>query len=187
MLGDAADHVADSLIDECGSLGAVIGAGPSLIDRIAPDHPGLAEFVTDLHKAFLQALRTDLTDGPVLAGSGALMDYLFVRMAHAPAEQFRVLFLNAAARLLRDEAMGRGSVSEAPIYPREVIRRALELGATALIIVHNHPSGDPNPSRQDIAITREITLAAGFFGINIFDHVIVSKRGCVSFRERGLL
>jgi len=132
-------------------------------------------------------LRTDLIDGPVLAGSRALTDYLFARLAHAPSEQFRVLFLNAAARLLRDEPMGEGSVSEAPIYPREVIRRALELGATALIIVHNHPSGDPSPSKQDIAITREIALAAGFFGITIFDHVIVSKRGCVSFKERGLL
>jgi DNA repair protein RadC len=125
-------------------------------------------------------------NGPVLSDSQALLDYLTADMGHAREERFRVLYLNAANLLLRDETI-EGSVAEAPVYPREIIRRALELGATALILVHNHPSGELEPSSHDINVTADIVMAANVFGIRIHDHVVIARAGCTSFRARGFL
>ena len=140
-----------------------------------------------IRDAMLHALRTDAFAGPRLADSQSLIDYLFLDMAHLPTERLRVLFLNAANRLLYDETVADGSVSETPIYPREIVRRALETGATALILAHNHPSGDPRPSRGDIEATRRVAEAARALDIRIHDHVIVARSGWTSFRALGLL
>ena len=119
--------------------------------------------------------------------SDGLMEYLNAVLARERIEQFRVLFLDNRNRLLADEAQARGTVNHTPVYPREVVKRALELHATALIVVHNHPSGDPTPSRDDIAVTQEIKAAAEALSIVLHDHVIVGNGRWLSFRKQGLL
>jgi len=108
-------------------------------------------------------------------------------MAHEPRGQFRVLFLDRKNQLIADEAMNEGTVDHAPVYPREVVRRALELSASALILAHNHPSGDPTPSQADIAMTREVIEAAKVLRLSVHDHVIVGRDGLTSFRAQGLI
>ena len=136
--------------------------------------------------AMIHCLRVEVAAGPVLSDSQSLIDYLSLDMAHAPVEQFRVLFLNAQNQLL-DESVVAGTVSEAPVYPREIMRRALELGATAVLLAHNHPSGDPTPSRTDIGVTRRIADAGHILDIAVHDHVIVARTGWTSLRAMGLL
>jgi DNA repair protein RadC len=123
----------------------------------------------------------------VLGSWQALLDYLRADMAHNPVERVRVLFLNAKNMLIRDELMSEGSVDEAALYVREVVKRALECQATAIILVHNHPSGDPSPSRQDIRLTGEIIEACRHLRISVHDHVIVGTRGHSSMRALGLI
>jgi len=125
--------------------------------------------------------------GPIFSSSQSLIAYLFAEMAHLPTERLRVLFLNARNRLLCDETMAEGSVSEAPIYPREIMRRSLEVGATALILAHNHPSGDPRPSHGDMEATRRIVEAGRALDITLHDHVIIARSDWISFRALGLL
>lgn len=108
-------------------------------------------------------------------------------MAHEPREQFWVLFLDSKNQLIADEIMNEGTVDHAPVYPREVVRRALELSAAALIFVHNHPSRDPNPSAADLAITREIIAAAEVISVNVHDHLIIGRDGVASFKNLGLI
>jgi DNA repair protein RadC len=124
---------------------------------------------------------------PVLNKWDLLIDYLNAALARERIEQFRVLFLDTRNRLLADEAQARGTVNHTPVYPREVVKRALELHATALILVHNHPSGDPTPSREDIAMTKEVKVAAAALGIALHDHVIIGNGTHLSFRREGLL
>jgi len=135
----------------------------------------------------LHSLRTEIADRPIISTLPALHDYLRAEMAHGTSENFRVLFLNSKNHLLADELVSLGTIDEAPIYPREVMRRALELGTTALIMVHNHPSGDPQPSRSDIAVTRDIADAGRQLGIRVHDHLIVARTGVTSFRQLGLI
>jgi DNA repair protein RadC len=123
----------------------------------------------------------------VLSSWNALTDYLHAAMAHSRTEQVRVLFLNAKNMLIANEAMWNGSVDEAAVHVREVIARAIALGATALIIVHNHPSGDPSPSDQDIRITQDLVEAARHMKIQVHDHVIVGASGRTSMRAMGLI
>lgn len=135
----------------------------------------------------LHVLREEAQQTPILTDSQALIDYLFAQMAHLPAERLRVLFLNSRNWLLQDEVMVEGSVNEVPIYPREIMRRALEVGATALILAHNHPSGDPAPSKGDIKATQRVAEAAQTLDIQIHDHVILARGGWISFKRLGLL
>jgi DNA repair protein RadC len=137
--------------------------------------------------AALRLARSELADTPILNNWPKLLAYLTATLAHEQVEQARVLFLDVRNRLLADEAQGRGTVNHTPLYPREVVKRALELHATALVLAHNHPSGDPTPSREDIATTREIKTAAGALGITLHDHVIVARSRWLSFRQEGLL
>jgi DNA repair protein RadC len=108
-------------------------------------------------------------------------------MAHEPREQFRVLFLDAKNQLIADEVMNKGTVDHAPVYPREIARRALEHSAAAVILVHNHPSGDPKPSAADIAITREIVAAMNAIAVKVHDHLVIGRDGAESFKSLGLL
>lgn len=140
-----------------------------------------------VREGMLHALRSEAFAGPVLADSSALIDYLSLDMAHLGAERLRVLFLNSGNRLLHDEVIAEGSVNKTAIYPREIMRRALDVGATALILAHNHPSGDPRPSRDDLEATRRIAEAAGPLDICIHDHVIIARSGWCSFRALGLI
>ncbi len=124
---------------------------------------------------------------PAISSWDALLDYCSARMARTPIEEFRVLFLDRKNILIADEAQARGTVDHAPVYPREVVKRALELGASALILVHNHPSGDPTPSRSDIAMTREIAAAAKALRIEVHDHLVIGRGNHASFKALGLL
>jgi len=153
---------------------------------LGPGNPAILHLGM-VRDVMLHVLRAEALDAPILATSRALMDYLFADMAHLASERLRVLFLNSKNRLLRDEVMGEGTISETPVYPREIMRSALEIGATALILVHNHPSGDPQPSHGDIAATRRIAEAGRPFEIRIHDHVIVARSGWSSFRNLGLM
>lgn len=137
--------------------------------------------------AALRLARAEVIDRPVLNNWDRLIGYLSAALARERVEQFRVLFLDTRNRLVADEAQARGSVNHTPVYPREVVKRALELQATALILVHNHPSGDPTPSRADIEMTREVKQAAEVLGIVLHDHLIMGNGRHLSFRREGLL
>ena len=178
---------------EFGSLAGALAAGPGAQARVLADARTLGDggavvrYLGAVRQAMVHALRTEALAGPRLADSQSLINYLFLDMAHLPTERLRVLFLNSANRLLYDETVAEGSVNETPIYPREIMRRALEIGATALILVHNHPSGDPRPSAGDIDATKRVIEAARALDIGVHDHVIVARSGWTSFRALGLL
>ena len=131
--------------------------------------------------------REQVINKPVIASWDALVSYIRTAMAHQRKEQFRLLFLDRKNKLIADEIQGEGTVDHAPVYPREVVKRALDLGASALILVHNHPSGDPAPSKGDIAMTRDIVEACRSLDITVHDHIVVAKGGHASFKAMGLL
>jgi DNA repair protein RadC len=134
-----------------------------------------------------RVLREEIKDRPVIGSWTALLDYLQVALAHEPIEQFRVLFLDRKNILIRDELQQRGTVDHTPLYPRELVKRALELGASSIIMVHNHPSGDPTPSRADIEMTRQVVQAMSAVGLTVHDHVIVGKNRHTSFKSQRLI
>src|SRR5436190_23438335 len=177
---------AKALIARFGGLGPLLGA-----DAEALRKEGLSEGMIGALKiaeaSALRLLETRVEGRPVLSSWDALGDYLQAAMAHSPVEEVRVLFLNAKNMLLANEAMWRGSVDEASVHVREVISRAIALGATAIIIVHNHPSGDPSPSSQDIRLTRDLVEAGRHMKIAVHDHVIVGSSGRSSMKALGLI
>ena len=147
---------------------------------------------TALDLKIIQAAATRLSQDsvlgrPVLSSWSALIDYVKTAMQFEGKEQFRVLFLDRKNKLIADEVLGQGTVDKAPVYPREVIKRALELNSTALILAHNHPSGDPTPSQSDISMTNAIIDAAGALGVTVHDHIIIGRHDVASFRTMGLL
>jgi DNA repair protein RadC len=165
----------------------VLAAPPAAQQRVIGNERKLLAWLATLRSAMLHALRREALQGPVLGDSRAVMDYLFAAMAHEPVEQLRVLYLNTRNCLLFDETVIEGSINIAPIYPREIVRRSLEVGATALILAHNHPSGDPTPSSEDIRVTRLVAAAAEALDIRLHDHVIVARSGWISLRAAGYL
>ena len=179
--------LARTLLKRFGSLAGVFNADSQGLAQ----HPGMGESsaaaIRIVALATRRLARTRATEAPVLASWQALLDYLTIDMAHLTVERVRVLYLDAKNRLIRDEHVADGSIDEAAIHPREVIRRALDIGATALIIVHNHPSGNPEPSRADIQITNRIAEAGRLLGIEVHDHVIIGREGHVSLKAKGLI
>jgi DNA repair protein RadC len=165
----------------------VLAAPAAAQKRVLGNERKLLAWLATLRAAMLHALRREAMRGPVLGDSRAVMDYLFAAMAHQPVEQLRVLYLNTRNRLLLDETVMEGSINVAPIHPREIVRRSLEVGATALILAHNHPSGDPRPSEEDVRLTRLVATAGGTLDIRLHDHVIVARSGWVSLRAAGYL
>jgi DNA repair protein RadC len=179
--------LARSLIKRFGSLAGVFNADPTALAK----HPGMGETsAAAIRIVALSARRmasAAVRAQPVLGSWQALIDYLTIDMAHLTVERVRVLYLNAQNMLIHDDHVCDGSIDEAAIHPREVIRRALDLGATALILVHNHPSGSPQPSRADIQITNKIAEAGRLLGIVVHDHVIIGREGHVSLKAKGLI
>jgi DNA repair protein RadC len=179
--------LARELIARFGGFAGAIAA--PVQDLLAVD--GLGETGAAALKAVQAAaarlLRADVRRRDVLNNWDRLMDYLRVQLSRERVEQFRVLFLDNKNRLLADEAQQRGTVNHTPVYPREVAKRALELHATALIVVHNHPSGDPTPSRDDIAMTQQIKAAVEPLSIVLHDHVVIGNGRWFSFRQEGVL
>lgn len=178
--------IAKRLLNEFGGIGGLLSADAEAIARAGVGESAVAALKI-VQAASLRLLRAEVETRPVINCWQALLDYLHVDLAHIGVERVRVLFLNARNMLIRDELMSEGSTSEAAIYAREVIRRGLDLGASSLILVHNHPSGDPSPSKQDIAITRDIVEAGKRLGIQVHDHVIIGARGHSSMRAQGLI
>ncbi len=179
--------IARALLNRFGSFANAVTA--SLADL--RDVEGLGEAgvaaLRVVQGAALRLSRAEIMDRPLLNNWDGLLAYLNAALSREKVEQFRVLFLDTRNRLIADEAQARGTVNHTPVYPREVIRRALELQATALILVHNHPSGDPTPSRADLEMTQEVKSAAAVLGIVLHDHLVVGNGRHVSFRREGLL
>jgi DNA repair protein RadC len=179
--------IARTLLQQFGSLAGVFNADPAALAH----HPGMGETSAAALRivalAARRLARTQATAQPMLNSWQALIDYLTIDMAHLTVERVRVLYLDTKNRLIRDEHVSDGSIDEAAIHPREVIRRALDLGAAAIIIVHNHPSGSPEPSRADIQITNRIAEAGRLLGITVHDHVIIGREGHVSLKAKGLI
>lgn len=179
--------LARSLLQRFGSLSGVLQADPHTLSG----HPGMGEATTAalqlVRIAATRMAREKVREAPVIGSWQALIDYLTIDMAHLTVERVRVLYLNTRNMLILDDLVGEGSVDEAAIHPREVIRRALDIGATALILVHNHPSGSPQPSRADIEITNRIAEAGRLLGVTVHDHVIIGREGHVSLRAKGLV
>ena len=177
---------AKALIARFGGIGPLLSADAAALRR-----EGLSDGVIAALKiaqaTALRLLETRIEGRPILSSWDALGDYLQAAMSHSPIEEVRILFLNAKNMLIANEAMWRGSVDEASVHVREVIARAMALGATALIIVHNHPSGDPTPSQQDIRLTRDLIDAGRHMKIAIHDHVIVGSQGRSSMKALGLI
>lgn len=180
--------LAKALIKRFGSLAGVISAPADELQTVADSGPAAAALLKAVREAALRSSREELAaEGDVLSSGEQLLAYCRVRLARETVEHFHLLFLDRKNRLIADEAQQKGTVDHTPVYPREVVKRALELHASAIILVHNHPSGDPTPSQGDIDMTREISEAAGKLGISVHDHVIVGRQGHRSFRAMGLL
>lgn len=178
---------ADAAVRRFGSFAAVLAAPESELRRV----PGLGVHsraaIKLVHAAAVRLARAGVTGQPVLEDSERLVAYLTTALARERVEQFRILFLDDRGMLKADEVQATGTVNHTPVYPREVVRRALELTASSVVLVHNHPSGDPTPSRDDIEMTRQIQEAAGALSITVRDHLIIGNGRWLSFREAGLL
>ena len=179
--------LAKTLLHEFGGIGSLLAADPAALARVGGMGETSTAAIKIAHAAALRMIGTKAREAPVLGNWQALADYLHAALAHVDVEEFHVLHLNTRNMLVRDERMSRGTIDEAAVHVREVIRRALDLGSAALILVHNHPSGDPTPSRADIDITRAIVAAGKPLNIAVHDHIIVGRGGQVSLRAKGLL
>ncbi len=179
--------LAKQLLARFGSLGGVLGATLHDLRTVTGVGEAVALDLTLLQEATLRTAREQVTRRPVISSWSALLAYVKTALAHEAREQFRVLFLDKKNQLIADEIMNRGTVDHAPVYPREVVRRALEFSASAVILVHNHPSGDPTPSSADIDMTRQIVEAARPLRIAVHDHLVAGRDGVASFKALGLM
>ncbi|MBJ7413564.1 MAG: DNA repair protein RadC [Phenylobacterium sp.] len=179
--------LAKQLLARFGSLGGVLGATAEELRTVAGVGEAVALDLKLQHEISLRTAREQVVRRAVISSWTALLAYVRTALAHEAREQFRVLFLDKKNQLIADEVMNRGTVDHAPVYPREVARRALELSASALILVHNHPSGDPTPSSADVDMTRQIVEAVRPLRIAIHDHLVVGRDGVASFKALGLM
>ena len=178
--------LAKRLIARFGGVGSLLGATPQAL-RAEGLSEGTIGALKIAEATALRLLETKIEGRPILSSWDALGDYLQAAMAHSAVEEVRILFLNTKNMLIANEALWRGSVDEASVHVREVIARAIALGATAIIIVHNHPSGDPSPSQQDIRLTKDLVDAGRHMKITVHDHVIVGVQGRSSLKAMGLI
>ena len=184
--------LAKALIDRLGgTLAAVLSADPEKLRSVRVDGRRIgvagAAMLKAVREAALRLSRSELTSGEVIGSWDKLIDYCKANIAHGTVEEFHLLFLDRKNALIKHERQQRGTIDHTPVYPREVVKRALELDAAALILVHNHPSGDPTPSKADIAVTRDIINAAKPLGVTVHDHLIIGRGRHTSLRDLGLL
>ncbi|MCI4662343.1 MAG: DNA repair protein RadC [Neomegalonema sp.] len=179
--------LAKKLIERFGSMAAALSASPDQLREIGGlGEAAICEFKI-IEAAAHSLVRTQILDRTEISSSRALVDYCRAAMAHQPVEQFRLLFLDKQNRLIADEVQSEGTIDQVQVFPREVVRRAIALNATAIIMVHNHPSGDPTPSRADIAMTEQVKAALTTIGVVLHEHLIIGKAGEVSFKGLGYL
>ncbi len=179
--------LAKRLLKRFGSFADTIAAAPDALVEVQGMGEASVAALKVIETAAQRLGQAAVMDRPVLSSWDRLIEYCRMRLGRAEREHFRVLFLNRKNLLIADEEQQRGTIDHTPVYPREVVKRALQLGASAIIMLHNHPSGDPEPSRGDIEMTREIRETAERLGIQLHDHVIISKTGHRSFKSLGLL
>jgi DNA repair protein RadC len=179
--------LAKALIARFGTFAEALNAPEELLREV----PGVGEAaITELklvRAAALRLMRGEVLERPVLSSWAQVLDYCRASMGFASKEQFRILFLDKRNQIIADEVQQTGTVDHTPVYVREVVKRALELSATAIVVVHNHPSGDPTPSRADIEMTKQIVAAAKLLGVIVHDHIIVGKQGHASLKGLGLI
>lgn len=179
--------LAKELLAQFGDLPTLMTASPGELMRVKGVGETVAAALKFTQALSIRQLQRRVLDKPLLSNFDAVTDYLHARLAHELTEEFRVLFLDNRNRLIRDEKFGEGTVNQAPAYPREIVKRAIELQASAVILVHNHPAGDPTPSRDDIQLTRAIGDAARPLGIQVHDHLVIARTGHKSLRAEGLM
>jgi DNA repair protein RadC len=179
--------LAKALLVRFGSFAEVIAAPRARLLEVKGVGEGVAHHLKIVEAAAHRLAKTRVINRTALSSWTALLDYCTAAMARSANEEFRVLFLDRKNVLVADEVQNRGTVDHTPVYPREIIKRALELSASAIILVHNHPSGDPTPSQADIAMTREVAGAAKALGIAVHDHLVIGRGGHASFKSLGLL
>ena len=179
--------LAKKLLQECGGLSGLLQADVERLKAI----PGVGEATVVMLKVVQEAacrlVREEASIQPILQSWQAVIDYCRARMSHLTIEQFRLLFLDQKNKIIADELQQQGTIDRTPVFPREIVKRTLELGATSLIMVHNHPSGDPSPSQADIDITRKVIKAARELEIHVLDHLIIGRFGHTSLREQRLI
>ena len=184
---DEARGAARKLLEHFGTLGAVLAAKEQGLFQACGEHATCVSLLRCAHLFMKAVLREPVEDRPVLCDPAALFDYLRISMAHEANEVVRILFLNNRNALLKDEEHSRGSVNHVPIYPREILKRVIEVNASAIIIVHNHPSGDPKPSKEDIEMTQRLVRVLNDIGVELHDHVVVGVSRCESMRSLRLM
>lgn len=179
--------LAKALIVRFGTLGDVLSASLDELMRMTGVGQAAAASIAVVREASLRLAAVQIADKPLLTSFDALLEYCRLHLSHSRVEEFNLLFLDTKNRLIRHERQGIGTVDQAPVYVREVLRRALDLGSTNIIMLHNHPSGDPAPSRADIAITNQVMDAGRPLGVKVHDHLIIGKSGHVSLKSKGLI
>jgi DNA repair protein RadC len=179
--------LAKKILSHFGSFAKAVHATPIELAKMDGMGEAAVAAIKTIHAAAEKLLREEASQGPVIQSWTSLLDYCRVSMGHKKIEEFRVLFLNHKHALIVDEVQQSGTVNHAPVYPREVVKRALELGASAIILAHNHPSGDPTPSKDDIEITKKIAMAAASLGLAVHDHLIIGGNKHYSFKSHGLM
>lgn len=179
--------LAKKLLARFGSFSAVITAEPERLQEVDGMGEAAIASIKCVEAAAQRMLKSQTMEQPVLSNWRALLDYCTAAMQHKKREEFRVLFLNKKNRLIADEVLQQGTIDHTPVYPREVVRRALELSASAIILAHNHPSGDPTPSQADIDMTQQIIMIAAPLGIKVHDHLIIGGKDHYSFKSYGLI
>ncbi len=179
--------LAHDLIDRFGDFGRVLSASAARLKEVNGVGQAVITELKIVEAAAHRMARARVLQAPVISSWQAILDYCHTTMTHRETEQFRVLFLDRKNILIEDEELGAGTVDHVPVYPREIVKRALELNASALILVHNHPSGDPTPSEADIEMTDRIREASVALGITLHDHIIIGKSAELSFRAEGYL
>ena len=179
--------IAKELIAKFGSFAETIAAPIERLTEVKGISEKIALDLKILKAAATKLGQESILGRPVLSSWSALLDYCRSAMQFEGKEQFRVLFLDRKNRLIADEVLGRGTIDRAPVYPREIIKRALELESTALILTHNHPSGDPTPSQSDIDMTKEIVQACKAIRVSVHDHLIIGRENIASFKTLGLM
>ena len=178
---------AKALLARFGSLGAVLSASLPELMSVAGIGEVAALDLKLVHEMALRMGREPATRRTVISSWSALLSYVRVALQHEAREQVRVLYLDRKNQLIADEVTNHGTVDHAPVYPREIVRRALELSASSVILVHNHPSGDPTPSKADVEITQAVVAAGKPLGVSVHDHLVVGREGVVSFKAKGLM
>lgn len=179
--------LARALIDQFGDFNRVIAAPITQLVQVKGVGDAVAIELKIVEAAAHRMARAKVMQRHIVSSWDALLDYCHTVMAHRDTEQFRILYLDTKNVLIADEEQAKGTVNHVPVYPREVVKRALELNASSLILVHNHPSGDPTPSQADITMTAQIDAAAAALGIDLHDHLIIGKSRELSFRAQGLI